>query len=119
MNIFESLENLNVSEECFDEIIVLAEEIINEVSDEWKQSCKDKIASIKAHLGKKYDRAKSSYREEPSSKNADDVLDARVPLSKAEEREEKLLKAIVKHDKAKAEGKIKPAKKEDADASNK
>ena len=32
MNIFESLENLNVSEECFDEIMGIVEEIINEVS---------------------------------------------------------------------------------------
>ena len=31
-SIFESLENLNVSEECFDEIIGIVEEIINEVS---------------------------------------------------------------------------------------
>ena len=31
MNIFESLENLNVSEECFDEIVGLVEEIINEL----------------------------------------------------------------------------------------
>ena len=30
MNIFESLENLNISEECFDEIMVLVEEYINE-----------------------------------------------------------------------------------------
>ena len=33
MNIFESLENLNVSEECFQSILSIAEEIINEVSD--------------------------------------------------------------------------------------
>ena len=31
MDIFESLENLNVSEECFDEIMGLVEEVINEL----------------------------------------------------------------------------------------
>ena len=31
MNIFESLENLNVSEECFDDIIGIVEEYINEL----------------------------------------------------------------------------------------
>ena len=30
MNIFESLENLNVSEECFNDIVSIVEEIINE-----------------------------------------------------------------------------------------
>lgn len=32
MNIFERLENLNVSEECFDDILSIVEEYINEVS---------------------------------------------------------------------------------------
>ena len=119
MDIFESLENLPISETCFNDIIRLAEEFINEVSDKWKQDCKDKAASTKAHYSKKYDWAKSAYDKEPSSKNGDYVLDACVPLDDAEKREEKLLKAIAKHDKAKAEGRIKPAKKEDEDDSNK
>ena len=34
MDIFESLENLSVSEKCFNDIIRLAEEFINEVSKE-------------------------------------------------------------------------------------
>ena len=33
MNIFENLEQLNVSEECYNDIIGITEEIINEVSD--------------------------------------------------------------------------------------
>ena len=44
MNIFESLENLNVSEECFDEIMGLVEEVINEVSvNMWKQAAQNSI----------------------------------------------------------------------------
>jgi hypothetical protein len=35
---FESLENLNVSEECFDEIIGIVEAIIDETSKEWRQN---------------------------------------------------------------------------------
>ena len=35
MDIFESLENLNVSEGCFDEIVGIVEEIINEQPDIW------------------------------------------------------------------------------------
>ena len=34
MNIFESLENLNVSEECFNDIVGIVEEIINERNKE-------------------------------------------------------------------------------------
>ena len=97
----------------------MVEEYINEVSDDWKQNCKDKAANTKEYFRKKYDRAESAYEKEPSSKNGDYVLDARIPLSKAERREEKLLKAIAKHDKAKSEGRIKPAKKEDENDSNK
>ena len=33
MNIFESLENLNVSEECFEDIVSIVEGIINELKD--------------------------------------------------------------------------------------
>jgi hypothetical protein len=44
MSIFESLENLNVSEECFDDIMGIVEEIINEVtSKKWAQSAQNSI----------------------------------------------------------------------------
>lgn len=43
-SIFENLENLNVSEECFNEIIDIVEEIINEVSvKRWKEAAKNSI----------------------------------------------------------------------------
>ena len=50
MNIFESLENLNVSEECFNDIMGIVEEIINEISDDkaqqpWRR--KEEIAKKK------------------------------------------------------------------------
>ena len=42
MNIFEELENLNVSEECFNDIMDIVEEIINEVSvNKWRESAKN------------------------------------------------------------------------------
>ena len=113
MNIYESLENLNVSEECFDEIMGIVEEIINEVSDEWKQACKDSARSKSEYFRRKYDEARSNYAENRSSKNGDKVLDASVLSDKADRREDKLNKAIEKHNKAKAEGKIKPVKKEE------
>lgn len=36
MNIFESLENLNVSEECFDEILNMVEELLSEDTGNWE-----------------------------------------------------------------------------------
>lgn len=50
MDIFEQLENLNVSEECFDDILGIVEEYINEVSvNMWKRAAKNSIPSrIKA-----------------------------------------------------------------------
>ena len=119
MNIFESLENLNVSEECFNSIINMVEEIINEVSDEWKQQCANSAKEKREYFKKLYDRAKSNYESERSSKNGDAVLDASARSAEADKKEEKLKNAIEKHNKAKAEGRIKPAKKEDEDASNK
>ena len=113
MNIFESLESLNVSEECLDDIMELVEEIINEVSDEWKQACKDSARKKSDYFKRKYNEAKDAYAENRSSKNGDKVLDAIVLSDKANRREDKLNKAIEKHNRAKAEGKIKPAKKEE------
>lgn len=48
MDIFESLENLNVSEECFDEIMGIVEEIINEVSVKtWQKAAANSIPARK------------------------------------------------------------------------
>lgn len=48
MNIFENLENLNVSEECFEEIMGLVEEVINEVSvGMWRQAAKNSLEDRK------------------------------------------------------------------------
>ena len=64
MDIFESLENLNVSEECFDEIIGLVEEYINEVSDDvaqgpWrKKKARTDELREKAICGTEQDRVK-------------------------------------------------------------
>ena len=44
MDIFESLENLNISEECFNEILILVEEYINEVSlNKWAEAAKSSL----------------------------------------------------------------------------
>lgn len=52
MDIFESLENLNVSEECFEDIVGLVEEYIQEKSDwtvkRWKEAAQNSIKGRKA-----------------------------------------------------------------------
>ncbi len=57
MNIFESLENLNVSEECFDDIIGIVEEYINEVSDSTVASMYKKRREIEKKADNKADYA--------------------------------------------------------------
>lgn len=53
MGILESLKDLNVSEECFDEIMYIVEEYINELNDETVQNVLDKRKErlVKAEQG--------------------------------------------------------------------
>ena len=54
MSIFESLENLNVSEECFDDIVSIVEEIISENAvDDYYQDRINKLSYIIKHNQKK------------------------------------------------------------------
>lgn len=46
MGIFESLENLQVSESCYHELITLVEEYINELRDKTIRNASDKYMSI-------------------------------------------------------------------------
>ena len=64
MNIFENLENLEVSEACFNDIMDIVEEIINEVSDDtakgpWrKKKARTDELREKALCGTEQDRVK-------------------------------------------------------------
>lgn len=60
MNIFESLENLNVSEECFSDIMRIVEEIINEVSQETADRVSLQRYIDKREAKDKYDNTKDS-----------------------------------------------------------
>lgn len=62
MNIFESLENLNVSEECFDEITGIVEEYINEVSSR----------KVKEYIKGREKQSEKAYQE---AKKADEIHD--------------------------------------------
>ena len=63
-SIFENLENLNVSEECFQDILNIVEEIINEISDykaqgPWrKKEAKTRELRDKAIMGGEEERNK-------------------------------------------------------------
>ena len=71
MDIFESLENLPVSESCFDDIIGLVEEYINEISDYTAQAPWMKKKAISDKL-----REKANYgSEEERNKYEDALLD--------------------------------------------
>ena len=94
MDIFESLENLNVSEECFDDILILTEEIINEVSNRkvlntYNQRVKN-VSTIKSKLNNYEQKMKSprisSENKEKYTKKLEDLKDK---LGKAEDKLER------------------------------
>ena len=57
MNIFESLENLNVSEECFDDVLRIVEEYISEIYDSTVASMYKKRKEIEKKADNKADYA--------------------------------------------------------------
>lgn len=107
MNIFESLENLQVSESCFNSIIELVEEFINE-----KVTKDDKEKVLKARkdreekLSKRYSNIKNARYIDPYSYTGDEQLDAVVDWKRAERKRENCEKVIDKHNKAQEEGKV-------------
>lgn len=62
MSIFENLENLNVSEKCFNDIMGIVEEVINELRDNTVDACTQKRLKNRAEAF--YD-----YMENPSDEN--------------------------------------------------
>ena len=57
---FEELENLNVSEECFNDIMDIVEEIINELND----------STVQSMLDKRTERLNQAEREDDGSRGA-------------------------------------------------
>ena len=81
MSIFESLENLNVSEECFDDIMDIVEEIISEVSmKKWTETAAavQPIRKAKAEHSKlKTDALQQAYNSTgDKSKHKDNIKNA-------------------------------------------
>ena len=61
MSIFESLENLNVSEECFDEIMGIVEELLGEGREPFETQ-QDYKQRLQKHFGPKLNDAKSTQK---------------------------------------------------------
>ena len=66
MDIFESLENLNISEECFNDIINIVESIINEGQKQIRKPYKQQLPLL-------IDRAIEKEYSNPGSKEAEDA----------------------------------------------
>ena len=116
MNIFE---NLNVSEKCFNDIIELVEEVINEISDDLKRRAEGSAYEKSVKAREKEDSEKNGYYNIGGYKYSREAMEkAAEDRIKADARFDKLSKAIEKHNKAKAEGKIKPVKKEEKEDDN-
>ena len=104
-DIFKSLSE-SVSEQCYDEVMGIVEEIVNETSDRLKEAALKKARENVEQAKKSHNNATEKYRKTRYSKDGDRVLDAIALLKRREKKEEKLKKAIDRHDKAKAEGRI-------------
>lgn len=68
MDIFESLENLEVSERCFKDIVSIIEEIIDEVSKEDADAVSLQRYINRKEAKDKYDKTKDSKDEEKLEK---------------------------------------------------
>lgn len=113
MNIVESLENLNVSEGCFNEIVTLVEEYINEISDEFKEKPWDKISDLIIRQRANNERMHDLFKKKVHGYTVDDVLKSDSNLKKAEDRRDKYEEACAKHKQAQKDGTIKPAIKKE------
>ena len=83
MNIFESLENLNVSEECFDEIMGIVEDIFSQIK--------------KVHGEPKYDDNEKEYVSQlPKALNKSAKLIRQAQYNQNRERNEAVGNAAVK-----------------------
>ena len=93
MNIFESLENLPVSEECFDDILAITEEIINERNKEnkiKKNNWENKLSGISPQYKDKVQNKINNLR-----KDADDYYWAHVDAAGASPEEYKRAKELL------------------------
>ena len=74
MSIFESLENLNVSEECFDDIMGIVEEIINEVTNKkWAEAAQNSLYKRRNNVAGSYQAMQAAQElggDAPSQKEA-------------------------------------------------
>ena len=113
MSIFESLENINVSEGCFNDIVALVEEYINEISDEFKEKPLDKISDLIIRQRANNERVHDFFKKRVHGYTVDDVLKSDLNLKKAEDRRDKYEKSCAKHKQAQKDGTIKPATKKE------
>ena len=93
MDIFESLENLEVSEECFDDILTITEEIINERNKEnkiKKNNWENKLSGINPQYKDKVQDKINNLR-----KDADDYYWAHVDAAGASPEEYKRAKELL------------------------
>ena len=105
MDIFESLENLEVSEACFQDILVLVETIINEVSDDFIN--KRRIPAKEDMARKIIRHGKTMSYENP--KGNEILLKIRQDaIDRLNDFDEK----VKRYKELKKEGKIKPCKKD-------
>ena len=91
MDIFEQLENLNVSEECFDDILDIVEELIDEtlVGDHAEKGAGADEVDVKRELQKHYGGKLRGIRKHAEKKNKGREKEARELYGQIKGQEEK------------------------------
>ena len=121
MDIFESLENLPVSEACFEDIIGIVEEYIQEKSDWTVKKWRKAAISSLANRAQAYQRAEDDFERE-ANKLSDDELQKREEDAGAKYHRMKHAEGVAFHmpdSNMEASKVIKAANKVDNDRSNK
>ena len=93
MNIFESLENLQVSEECFNDILSIVEEIINEVS---RGEVGKRIQKALEEIDKKAEKVDNKEGEEKEEAKTELVKYSHEQLPKIDRITNKVIDRIEK-----------------------
>ena len=113
MNISESLSTLNVSEDCYNEIMKLVEEYINEISKESVAKIEDTLDRECIKDSNKFLNAKNKAFYNPNEQTEKEFKEVEKEYSTKNKKRDKFKLTAKKWGEAKRKGKIKPYEKED------
>ena len=83
MDIFENLENLIISEDCFNDIMDIVEEIINEYIDRKEKMKRAAERSISGRIAKVGEKTREYEKNDKDNSSFEELFDAQARLEHA------------------------------------